>query len=757
MHDLTDSRAILGTPGYMSPEQMLGDPSDSRSDQFSFCVVLYEALYRVRPFVARDLDELMRRVVTGAYAEPPRDTEVPAWIWKIIARGLAVEPEARHASMSALLAALGRDPAQRRRRYLVAGLILGAGVLAGAGIVSQIGLTSSADPCALAGSAVTRLWSPAVADRVQAAFLATNVAYAGAAWDLVRERVDGYAGALAAERKATCEATHVRHEQPEELFRLKTLCLDRGERHLDALVAALGQADASTVEHSARMTAGLPRIEACRDGESLVLGVQPPEDAALATAVQDVRDRLARAHVQHAAGHHQQAQRLAEEALAAAEPLAYPPVRAEGLHALGMVLRDGATAADVARAEEILLEAVDLAESHRSDELVSEIWLALALLANRHHKEYAMGHQWARRALATSQRRPEGGEQRARALGLLGGLHYLEGDHETAERRLVEALAEAGQSGASPLARADLWHRLGNTRKAMARLDQAREAFEQALALRRAELGDRHPHLARVLHDFGAFLRDTGELDRSRALLAQALRLWTDTHGLDSIDAANGHLSLVLLELEAGDLDQAGAHARRARDILAAVAPDSRGRARAEVSHGLVAFRERRFDDALAAFEQAVAIERASGALPQAIALGLSNVAEAQAELGRFDRALATVAEAEQLLAGEKDVRAVIEAMPHKARGLALLGRGDALAAAEALEQASTLLASEPGNLLEKADVHWALARALGATGQAHAAREQARSAQQIYQGRGQLGAAVLEDIERWLAHGARD
>ena len=51
--ELTRQGAIMGTPAYMAPEQHLGGETDARSDQFSFCVALYEGLWRARPFEAR--------------------------------------------------------------------------------------------------------------------------------------------------------------------------------------------------------------------------------------------------------------------------------------------------------------------------------------------------------------------------------------------------------------------------------------------------------------------------------------------------------------------------------------------------------------------------------------------------------------------------------------------------------------------------------------------------------------------------------
>ena len=63
-HSLTQTGQILGTPNYMSPEQISGKPVDGRSDQYSLAVMLYEVLTGEKPFVADSLPTLLFRVVS---------------------------------------------------------------------------------------------------------------------------------------------------------------------------------------------------------------------------------------------------------------------------------------------------------------------------------------------------------------------------------------------------------------------------------------------------------------------------------------------------------------------------------------------------------------------------------------------------------------------------------------------------------------------------------------------------------------------
>jgi serine/threonine-protein kinase len=99
---LTVPGIISGTPGYMSPEQYRGGNVDSRSDQWSFCAALFEALYGYLPFAGDTLRERAEKV-HGPPLPPPRATKVPEEVHRILLRGLATVPDQRFATMQDLL------------------------------------------------------------------------------------------------------------------------------------------------------------------------------------------------------------------------------------------------------------------------------------------------------------------------------------------------------------------------------------------------------------------------------------------------------------------------------------------------------------------------------------------------------------------------------------------------------------------------------------------------------------------------------
>jgi serine/threonine protein kinase len=140
---LTRPGALMGTPLYMAPEQHRGERSDARADQFAFCVVLYEALYGQRPFVAADDEAPAAAVLAGALRPPPRGARVPARLRRAVERGLATAPESRHPSMAALLGELER--ARGAGRWRVAALGAAALALAAVAVLAR-GTTTRAPP-----------------------------------------------------------------------------------------------------------------------------------------------------------------------------------------------------------------------------------------------------------------------------------------------------------------------------------------------------------------------------------------------------------------------------------------------------------------------------------------------------------------------------------------------------------------------------------------------------------------------------------
>ena len=112
---LTATGTVLGTPRYMPPEQMTGPDLDARSDQFSFCVALYEALYGMHPL--RDGTSVSMLEHGDRALAPPEGQKIPVAIGRAVLRGLERDRTRRFPSMGALIDELAPPPRRTPVRY----------------------------------------------------------------------------------------------------------------------------------------------------------------------------------------------------------------------------------------------------------------------------------------------------------------------------------------------------------------------------------------------------------------------------------------------------------------------------------------------------------------------------------------------------------------------------------------------------------------------------------------------------------------
>ncbi|MBA2544030.1 MAG: serine/threonine protein kinase, partial [Deltaproteobacteria bacterium] len=153
---MTRMGALLGTPRYMSPEQLAGEPATSRSDQFSFCVSAWEALFGVHPFVAEQWTPETAIVAMQADdVREPGSRRVPARAVRALVRGMRCDAASRWPSMVELV----DEIAPRSKAGWVYGGVALLGI-AGA-VVSTVALMREPDRkagCASEGDAVLAVW-----------------------------------------------------------------------------------------------------------------------------------------------------------------------------------------------------------------------------------------------------------------------------------------------------------------------------------------------------------------------------------------------------------------------------------------------------------------------------------------------------------------------------------------------------------------------------------------------------------------------
>ena len=548
---LTATGALVGTPAYMAPEQHDGRPADARSDQFAFCVSLYEALYGERPFRGKNLVELVSSMVHGEPAAPPRGREVPPRIRRAIMRGLAREPADRFPEMSALLRELEHDPAQARRRRLG---VITAVVLAAVGVaVAQ--QVASRDPCASGADRMREVWGPSQGAALEQALAEHGGPVGAAVGPRVRARLDAHAEGWIAAYRDACEATRLRQVQSEEALDLRMACLDARRDELVALAEALAAGDAEVAARADQASLSLSPVEPCADVEAL-RRVERVADADREPA-EAVRRGAARAKGQQAAGRYAEALALAEEALAGARALGYASLEVEALERVGDArVKLGERETGVQAYEGALTSAIAAGDDRGA--LVA--LLDLLYTEGYQLERFEAGERWLRQADGWLRR--VGDDEM-----LVVRRHLYEGLMRREQGRLREAVEALERARAvvdelpageqAQDARLSVTAALAVTLRVQGDVEAALAAHAEAIALAEALYGPEHPGYATELNNAGAARLQHGDVAGSEALLRRALEIRAASFGPAHPNVLEGRINLAIVMSQLGRQDEA--------------------------------------------------------------------------------------------------------------------------------------------------------------------------------------------------------
>jgi serine/threonine protein kinase/tetratricopeptide (TPR) repeat protein len=534
---LTRTGAMMGTPAYMAPEQFLGTATDARTDQFSFCVALYESLYGERPFGGNTMFALTSNVVQGKVRDAPASSKVPLWLRKVLLRGLRPTATERFPSMVELIQALEKNPVVQRRKMA---LVVGAAVLAvGLGFGVRQGMADHRSICGGGPARLVGVWEvehpgeteAARQAQVKGAFLRTGKSYANDVFTTVSRALTSYATGWVAMYREACEATGVRGEQSAEVLDLRMSCLQERLGGLRALTNVFGDANGEVVENAVSAVNALGSLDRCADVPLLRAVVRPPEDPATLARVLELRHRLADLRARFNAGRWKEAIKSAPGLLTEVRAVGYQPLVAETLALLGTM---SYKANDTKAAEQALTEAFWAADASRHDEVRAEAAANLVYVVGYQEGNVAGAQRWSTIAEAVLQRL--GGHELLQAwlLNNLGCVYDLQGEKEAQLKAHEKALAlkEKALGREHP----DVGLSEGNVSIALSLLGRNQEALthvDRSIAILETGLGSGHPDLATQLSNRGEILNNLGRSHEARQSFERARVIWERELGLD--------------------------------------------------------------------------------------------------------------------------------------------------------------------------------------------------------------------------------
>jgi tetratricopeptide (TPR) repeat protein/predicted Ser/Thr protein kinase len=645
---LTATGVLMGTPAYMAPEQFEGRKTDARTDQFSFCVALWEALHGQRPFAGASLMDLSVSVCSGRVSIPEH-ADVPGWLRKVVARGLEVDAAARWASLDLLLAALRQDPTRRRRAVLgtLGVLTIAVGMIGASQLSSQHARAQQVRDCEQEGQALR--WNPGVEAQLAAAFEATNLAYARSAWAHTRPQLDTYARAWSRARAQTCIEARVEHRRDEPSHALISACLDERRATFEGLLDAWETLDEHTLARATSAAARLSPVATCTSALWLTQHMQAPTERA--AEVDQLRARLERVAALDFAGKYDEGLARIEPILSAAEALGWRPLIAEARLARGELQHKlGDYESARASTQQAYLDAVGAGHDMVALDSASLLTMTVGdklVLPER-------GLYWGELGLMHVERMGLTDTlHEAQVLGGIGTVHTAAGNFDEAlaahERALL--LNEAAL-GHEHLQVAFSLNNAGSTRWEQGNYDAALPLFLESLRIKQAVLGPEHPETAVALNNIGAVNWGRGDYVQALAAFEQVLTIREAALGPDHPDVAGAHNNIGAVLAGQDQYERALVSFRRALEIqMLTIGPDHPDvagaltnianilRNQSQGSHSA----EDLHQEVLETHQRALAIwESAYGPDHPKVAMSLNNIGIVQWRQGQFERALAT-------------------------------------------------------------------------------------------------------------------
>lgn len=575
----------------MAPEQHCHERATQLSDQFAFCVALYEGFVGTRPFPQRSVLELTQAVLDGAYEEP--GAKMPGWVWREVERGLQLDPRGRHPDMHALLRAL--DPGGRRRK-LVGLASAGIGVLATAGVVSMLGDPA---PCTGASAQLAGVWDPEIR-------AALDEQHAGAAaWPAVRGQLDAFEEHWTTAWQESCEATHVHETQSEALLDQRMACLHGDRVVVEATVRQLEHGGREVLQRAAALPAFRRDSSRCRT-QAIVRQLPPPP----AGPLRERYDALLQVAAEQYA-----AATLANDAQAALAVLGAVELDASTHPAVAYAIEHSRAEAlrqlnRTSEARDAWLRAARAADQARDDLAFVQVASILGFVEASDLDRSPVGEVWMDRATSRAESLDLSHHERFN-LSLRGAVVLRHRGELKQAAEQLQALLESEGPFLGPGQEGTLHNNLGDLYSLLRDHKRAQAEFRLAIEQRAEALGDDHREVGHSRFMLGRVLIELGQLDLAEAQLESAAAIFANVEG-GGPERMMAEESRAILSAMRGEPLEAE---RKMVAVLAlareTLAPQDRRRATLHINYGRILMMLGKLDEAAGAVRLGLDLEEA--------------------------------------------------------------------------------------------------------------------------------------------------